>query len=257
MATDVVSLTGVLPPELHPCIDHLVTDDGAPVDGIRSEKQMRLLTESIWSSWPGPADGQPFVVLANVGLFFEVGKPPLVPDVMLSLGVELIKDFRLKEAQSYFAWVYGKMPDVVVEIVSNREGGENSTKLAASARIGIPYYLIFDPELHLSDEPLQAYRLVDRKYQRLNEPIWLPGVELGVRLWHGTFDKLEETWLRWVDANGDIIPTGYERAEAEAQSAQTERERAELERARADAQSARAERLAEKLRQLGIEPNGQ
>jgi hypothetical protein len=245
MATDAVSYEppDVLPLELRPCIDHLVTDDGAPVDGIRSEKQMRLLAESLSSCWRGPADGRPFAALANVGLFFAENTPPLVPDVMLCVGVELLTDFRLKKAQSYFAWVYGKMPDVVIEIVSNREGGENSTKLADYARIGVTYYVIFDPELHLMEEPLRAYRLVDQKYQRLTEPIWFPGVELGVRLWRGTFENFEETWLRWVDAKGDIIPTGIERAEAE--------------RARAEAAQARADRLAEKLRQLGVEPIGQ
>jgi hypothetical protein len=35
----------VLPPELWPDVEHLVTEDDTPVDGIFSEKQMRLLTE--------------------------------------------------------------------------------------------------------------------------------------------------------------------------------------------------------------------
>ena len=63
---------------------------GEPVENIFAEKQYRLLTEPLYSSWPGPGEGKgPFLVLANVGLFYAAKEPPLVPDVMLSLGVQL------------------------------------------------------------------------------------------------------------------------------------------------------------------------
>ena len=52
----------------------------------------------------------------------------------------------VKSHRSYFVWEYGKVPDVVIEVVSNREGGEDSDKLAAYAQIKIGYYVIFDPE---------------------------------------------------------------------------------------------------------------
>ena len=39
-----------------------------------------------------------------------------------------------------------------------------------------------------------------------------PTVGLGLRLWQGKFEGFEDTWLRWCDANGEIIPTGEERA---------------------------------------------
>jgi hypothetical protein len=42
------------PADIAPNIDHIVTEDDAPVDNIFSEKQQRLLTESLYSSWPGP-----------------------------------------------------------------------------------------------------------------------------------------------------------------------------------------------------------
>ena len=48
-------------------------------------------------------------------------------------------------------------------------------------------------------------------------------------------------WLRWCDSQGQVIPTGAEGQEVE-------RRRAEVERQRAD-------RLAEKLRELGINPD--
>src|SRR5947209_5370158 len=62
-----------VPPELVPDLGQFVIEDGKPVDGILTEKQMRLLTEPLHSGWAGPAGGQPFVVMANVGVFYTPG----------------------------------------------------------------------------------------------------------------------------------------------------------------------------------------
>ncbi len=64
-------------------------------------------------------------------------------------------------------------------------------------------------------------------------PVWFPDIGLGLNLWQGRYDDCDSTWLRWVDAEGVPVPTGHERAEAERQ---------------------RADRLADQLRQLGVEP---
>ncbi len=39
-----------------------------------------------------------------------------------------------------------------------------------------------------------------------------PIVGLGLRLWPGTFVGHQDTWLRWCDAGGEIVPTAEERA---------------------------------------------
>jgi len=249
MATDVTSSDPVvaIPPELHPNVDHLVTEDDTPVDNIFSEKQQRLLAESLHTSWPGPGEGQPFVSMANVGLFYHIRTPAVVPDFLLSLNVTLPADPWPKWARSYFIWEYGKAPEVVIEVVSNRKGGEDTEKLALYAQIGIRYYVIFDPDGELSREPLRAYRLRGLSFERMTEPVWFPEVGLGLRLWEGRYEDRDATWLRWIDVQGDLIPTGKENVEAERERAEAERERAEAERQRAD-------RLAEQLRQLGVEP---
>jgi hypothetical protein len=61
----------------------------------------------------------------------------------------------------------------------------------------------------------------------------LPQVGLGLLLWEGTFEGVRSRWLRWCDAEGNLIPTAAEQAQAQRQ---------------------RAERLASQLRALGIEP---
>ena len=167
MATDAVSNDPpqAIPVELHPVVDHLVTEDDTPVDNVFSEKQQRLLTEPLYSSWAGPGQQRSFVAMSNVGLFFAVHRPPLVPDVLLSLDVELPADLHPKSHRSYFVWEYGKLPDVVIEVVSNREGGEDSEKLAAYAQVAVRYYVIFDPEGLLGPEVLRVYRLDGLEFQ--------------------------------------------------------------------------------------------
>ncbi len=71
---------------LEPDISHLVTEDDTPVDSPYSEKQMRLLTSTLYTSWKPQRD---FVAMANVGLFAKAENPAVVPDVMLSLDVAL------------------------------------------------------------------------------------------------------------------------------------------------------------------------
>ncbi|NLX98343.1 MAG: Uma2 family endonuclease [Rhodopirellula sp.] len=229
-----------LPPELRPNVDHLVTEDDAPLDNVFSEKQQRLLTEPLYSSWSDPAQNRPFVAMANVGLFWSVRRPPYVPDALLSVDVELSADLWPKAHRSYFIWDYGKAPDIVIEVVSNRQGSEDTEKLAGYARVGVRYYAIFDPGKLLDEEVLRVYRLEGLALQKMEGPAWFPDIGLGLEIWQGRYEDHDNTWLRWVDPEGRLIPSGRERAESERQRAESEHQR--------------AERLAAQLRQLGIEP---
>jgi len=261
----------VLPPELIPSVDDLVTEDDTPVDNIYSEKQQRLLTEPLYSSWK---PDRLFLATANVGLFYAIRQPPLVPDALLSLDVEAPADLKPKRNRSYFIWEYGKAPEAVIEIVSNTEGGETTDKMQKYAQIGILYYAIYDPLQKVQAEPLRVFVLRDKSYVPCPAE-WLPILNLGLTLWHGQFENTEDVWLRWCDREGDVIPTGAERAEqadqraeqerqhaeqerqrAEQadQRAEQERQRAEQERQQAEQERQRADRLAAQLRDLGFSP---
>jgi hypothetical protein len=136
-----------------------------------------------------------------------------------------------KEHRSYLLWEFGKPPDVVIEIVST------------------------------------IYRLSGTDYERQSSPRF-PDIGLGVTLWDGTYDGKTDTWLRWTDADGNLILTGKERAEQERQRAEQEPQRAEQERLdkeqtlqqleqerqRAEQERQRADRLAALLRQLEHDP---
>jgi hypothetical protein len=236
----------VIPPEVMPNLDELIIEDGQPVDSIYMEKQERLLTEPLYSGWTGPGPGHNFQVFANVGLFFAWKEDPLVPDVMLAIDIRLGHDFTKRENLSYFMWDRGKPPDVVVEMVSNRRGREEDFKLDRYARIGVPYYIIYDPEGRLKHGVLRSYRNDAGTYQPLSE-LRFPRVGLGLQLWQGTFENREDRWLRWCDLEGNLISTGNERAEQERQRAEQERQQLEKERTR-------IQRLEAQLRAQGIEP---
>jgi len=234
-----------------PDISHLVIEDDTPVDNIFSETQQRLLCDCLYSSWFRP-DGKMFLAAANVGVFYAIGQPPLVPDVFLSLDVQVPQDWREKKNRTYFTWEFGKPPDVVIEIVSNREGNELGTKLRDYARMRVGYYAVFDPLQQLGENLLRVYELQGISYRE--SPAWLEQVGLGLTLWEGEYEGKQATWLRWCDQKGNVISTGVERAEQEHQRAEQEHQRAEQEHQRAEQERQRAERFAQQLRALGIDP---
>ena len=240
-------------------ISHLVTEDDTPVDNFQSEEQQRLLVEPLYSSKVLPA---PFLAAANVGLFYKLKGDSIVPDALLSLGVQRPDDFSQRQNRSYFTWEFGKNPEVCIEVVSNTEGdeltlskksqqkGKTTAKKELYAQIGIPYYVVFDPLRQIQGEDemngalLRVWTISPVGYTELTstsgivgvgESVWLQGVGLGLTLWEGQFEEeVTRLWLRWCDQSRQVIATGAERA---------------------DAENRRANRLAERLREVGINPD--
>lgn len=203
-------------------LSQIVTEDDQPVDNMFSAYQQRLLVEPLYSAWK-PA--RSFLANANVGIFESPYEPPIVPDMWLSLDVTPPGDWQIRERRAYFIWEFLKAPEVVVELVSNRKGGEASRKVNRYERLRIWYYVVFDPGLYLSDQPLQLYEYTIGGY-RLRDDWQLEHVGLRLTLWDGVYEQVRDRWLRWCLPDGTLIPTGAERAE----------------------------KLAAQLRALGIEP---
>jgi Uma2 family endonuclease len=180
-------------------ISHLVIEDDTPVDNFQSEKQQRLLVEPLYSSWSPSVS---FIAAANVGLFYGLKLDPIVPDAFLSLNVGMPADWSQKQNRSYFVWEFGKLPEVAIEIVSNRKGNELTSKKEDYARIGMAYYAVFDPlkQLQGKDELngslLKVWELTGKKYVELPDPFWLESVGLGLMSWEGTFEDQPGVWLR-------------------------------------------------------------
>lgn len=247
-------------------VSHLITEDDTPVDNLFSEKQQRLLTEPLYSSWRPVQPGlkrkrRKFLAAANVGLFPSAYEQAIVPDVFLSLDVSVPVDWHSKEGRTYFFWQFGKAPEIVIEIVSNRKGGEITGKLEKYARAGIAYYVVYDPTHQLGKQTLRLYERRGAVYVQRTQR-WFASLGLGLTLWEGSFEDKDETWLRWCDEDGKVIPTGAERANLEGVRADKAVIRAEQEAKRAEQATqlaaetdARNRALAAKLRELGIDPD--
>ncbi|MCJ2544583.1 Uma2 family endonuclease [Synechococcus bigranulatus str. 'Rupite'] len=224
-----------------PDISDLVIEDDQPVDSLYSEKLQRLLVSCLYASFQ---PGIPFLATANVGLFYALKSPPLVPDVMVSLEVSPPASFERKEDRTYFVWEMGKPPDVAIEIVSNKKGQELGRKLRDYARAGLSYYVVYDP-LHqlkeLQGSSLALFRRQGGEFVPFDST-WLEDIGLGLTLWQGSFEGVNTEWLRWCDREGQVLLTGEERAALESQ--------------RAAAEQQRAEQLLQLLRAHGITPPG-
>ncbi len=73
-------------------------------------------------------------------------------------------------------------------------------------------------------------------------------IDLSLGLWQGSFRDIERLWLRWFTLAGELIPAPTEEAAAATERAIV----AELEAAQA---KRKVEQLAERLRQLGVNPD--
>ena len=219
------------------------------MDNPYVERQCRLLVDSLYASW-GQEKQQSFVAMTNVGLFFAPHQPPLVPDVLVSLDVALPADLRKKEHRSYFIWLYGQPPTLIIEIVSDRRGGETTLKMQRYIRIGVRYYVIYDPDDLLREGVLRVLELQGSHY----EPVkgnYLSEIDLGLTFWQGTYQGAEESWLRWCDRQGRVFLTAQEGRDQEHQRAEQEHQRAEQERQRAEKMAERAKHLEALLRRRG------
>jgi Uma2 family endonuclease len=228
-----------------PNVEHLLTEDDTPVDNIFSEKQQRLLVDTLQTT--KPFGDRPYVASTNVGLYYGVHLPAVVPDMLLSMDISYPPDVWEKRHRVYMIWELGKAPEVVVEVVSNTVGNEKGKKFDIYAKIGVLYYVIIDPLCFLHKQVINVYELrVGAYYPKETNLLDTIGIE--AVLWHGEYENLEEDWLRWKDKNGVLLPTGVE-------AYQTETQRTAMEKQRAETEKQRADKLAEKLRELGINPD--
>ena len=165
------------------------------------------------------------------------------------------RDLRL----SYVVWQEEISPFVVVELLSPgtededfgrtvQQQGNPPTKWQVYEQIlRVPYYVIFS---RYSQE-LQVFHLVDGKYERVNLTegrLVIPELELSLGVWYGSFRGIERLWLRWMTLSGELIATDSEEVIVA-------REEARLAQELALQEAERAQKLAQRLRELGIDPD--
>ena len=183
----------------------------------------------------------------------------------------------LPDRKSYTPNLEGDIPAVVIEFLSDKDGGEYSVKRTYPPGkwffyeqiLQITTYIIFEPEGGL----LEYYQLENGRYE-LQQPDengrhWVDTMGLFLGTWRGAKEGRNGYWLRWWDKKGNLLSWAVElieqerqRAEQEHQRAEQEHQRAEQERQRAEKEYQRAEqerqekeRLIAYLQSQGIDPN--
>jgi Uma2 family endonuclease len=185
--------------------------------------------------------------------------------------------------RSYTPQLQGDFPLIVMEFLSETDGGEYSAKPTHPVGkwffyeqiLQVPNYIIFDHH----DGLLEFYRLKDRHYE-LEQPNpegrhWIEQMGLFLGAWRGQRGELTGYWLRWWTPEGNLLPWATERADQEKTRADQEKTRADQEKTRADQEKTRADQektradrateqaemernraqqLAEYLRSQGIDP---
>ncbi|GJD20118.1 Protein of unknown function DUF820 [Rivularia sp. IAM M-261] len=205
-----------------PSSEELPDSDDTPVDNQLQHLIPSLLEAILAMAWSERMD---WFFAADMAVYYDPDLPGIVPDAFLSLGVERYFDENLR--LSYAIWEEEQVPILVLEIVSQTYRGEYSSKKDKYASLGVLYYVVYNPGRRRKAR-FEVYKLVNGEYQLLpGHPVWLPEVGLGIGVERGTYQSITREWVYWYNEQGKRFLTPEERAA----------------------------KLADKLRDLGIDPD--
>ncbi|MBE9116795.1 Uma2 family endonuclease [Lusitaniella coriacea LEGE 07157] len=148
-----------------------------------------------------------------------------------------------KYRRSWVVWEEeGKYPNVIIEVLSKGTASTDKTtkKEIYQDSFRTPDYFLFDPD----KLELVGFHLVDGKYEEIE-------ANPQGRLWSqqlGLYLGIEGNFVRFFTPEGELVPTPEEDARQAQQQIQLERQQTQ------QAQQQK-ERLADKLRELGIDPD--
>lgn len=215
-----------------------------PVDNINQPALAAALTESLEIAGKLPVTT---LTTTNYGICATVNDKIVVkaPDWV---HVPSIQVPRAEIERSYTPRLQGEIPTVVMEFLSDTEGGEYSSKptyppgkwFFYEQVLRVPNYTIFAP----TDGRLEVYRLDESGQYQLQQAdadhrYWISEMGLFLGVWQGTRENRTGYWLRWWDEGEALLLWGAELVEQERQRFEQERQR--------------AERLAAQLRAAGID----
>lgn len=197
-----------------PSPDELPCSDDIPVDNEDQNLLPNLLLLLLTHLWSSRMD---WFFGVDMAIYHTTGpnpRVPVVPDAFLSLGVERKKGG--KSRRSYVTWAEQGIPPVwVLEMVSHQPGDEYTEKMALYAKLGVQYYVVYNPEFWQRDQhqPFEVYKLEAGAYRlQIGEPYWMPEVGLGIGRYQAEIGGLSQEILTWYDAQGNRHLTAEEQA---------------------------------------------
>ncbi|MCS6813247.1 MAG: Uma2 family endonuclease [Cyanobacteria bacterium] len=197
-------------------------------------------------------------VSGNLFIYYEEGNPraSLAPDTFVVIGIPN------HDRNTYKVWLEGgKLPDFALEITSHSTvQKDNRNKVALYQQLGVQEYIQYDPTAqYLQPVPLIGYQLVNGVYKPMlprtlaDGTLCLASHVLNLEL------HLLSYGLRFYDPEQQRYlltqeETEYALEQAEQARLQAEQARLQAEQARLQAEQI-AQRLAERLRELGVDPD--
>lgn len=263
------SLDPLVRPAPFPDHMHLPESDGAFVKNFQEHPQSILLTDSIGPTLQQLHPDRQYAIGQDCGIYWRETEPPEkgaeAPDWFYVPNVPAKLDGQYR--RSYVLWREFVAPTIVLEFASQDGTEERDTTPLARGSDGIskpgkfwvyeqimriPYYGIYE----IRTGKLEVYSLSEGRYQPLiandrgHFTIASMGVELG--LWQGSYQNQEaQLWLRWWDAEGNLLLIGDERARLEQHRA--EQAEAQLHQERQEAADRQRSTIVNLLR-AGLSP---
>jgi Uma2 family endonuclease len=253
---------GIDPDLRLPTSEELPCSDDTPVDNEYQNTIPNWLLAVLEQVWKHRQD---WYFGVDMGIYDREAQqkraPAIIPDGFLSVGVQRHK----RSGRGRLSYVLQEENEVVpllaLEYVSKTYGQEYDQKMDIYARLGVKYYIIYNPEYSRRNrhEPFEIYQLSQGSYQlQREEPFWMPEIELGIGRVQGELGGILQEWLTWHDAAGNPYPLPQELIQQLEQQLAQAQQQAEQARQRAEQmeQALAQERLAnqqllERLRELG------
>ena len=248
--------------DIIPDVTYLPTDlwsDEPPLESDLHLQQIIILLSCLELLWRERSD---YYASGNLTIYYN--EEQLKKRDFRGPDFFVVLDTEKRPRKSWVVWgEQGKYPDVIVEILSDSTANidRNNKKILYQNTFRTPNYFWFDP----NTLELQGFRLIEGQYQAIspNDQGYLWSEQLGLYL--GIFDRK----LRYFTADGQLVPTPQE---AELQQRQAKehailakeqailaKEQAILAKEQALLEKERErqakEKLAQKLRELGIDPD--
>jgi Uma2 family endonuclease len=256
---------------LMPDASQLLSDEPEMESSLHYQQLLMLVTSLEWL-W---RDQDDFFIGANLTIYYS--RQQLKTQDFRGPDFFLVKPTPKHPRTSWVVWEEsGRYPNLIIELLSDSTAAtDRGLKKQIYQDLFHTYeYFWFSPD----SLEFEGFRLGDRRYDLIppNEQGWRWSEELGLYL------GVLVGRLRYFTATGALVPTPEEaaereiqraeqesqraeqesqraeqesqRAEQESQRAEQESQRAEQESQRADQEFQRAETLAQKLRDLGIDP---
>jgi len=231
-----MSVTALQMAQLMPDARQLESDE-PEMESTLHYQQLALLVSCLEWRWQGCED---FFIGANLTVYYS--HQQLRRRDFRGPDFFLVRDVTHEPRKSWVVWEEGgRYPDLIIELLSDTTAKVDRTdkKSLYQNVFGTPEYFWFS----LETLEFAGFRLSGRRYEPI--PVdprgWRWSEVLGLYL------GVENGQLRYFDEFGDIAP-------APAEAARQQQQQAEQERQRAEQQQHWAERLAQQLRDMGVDP---